>query len=210
MPLGLLDLGLIDGQNWGAAALDAVEAAINYGPVICTSATRPAGVVGRTIFETDTGRLYVCTVAGTPGTWKFLASTTSEERASLRKTFAGNTDATASAAPTFVDWFTVGTAAIPPWATAADLNIVISGITGITAGSTGYYLRAQLANGTSSTEVVETGASTTARWATTLACRVTFTNTGNQSLTVQASRFDGTGQWRADTGTVCNAQIAYR
>ena len=59
-----IDLGLIDGQAWGATHVDALEAAINglegglslVKRVVCTSTTRPAAAAGTVIYETDTKR----------------------------------------------------------------------------------------------------------------------------------------------------------
>lgn len=57
-----VDLGKVDGQNWSAADVDALEAAINLGVNVCTSGTRPGSpATGTTIFETDTGDLRIWT-----------------------------------------------------------------------------------------------------------------------------------------------------
>ncbi|MEY2580528.1 MAG: hypothetical protein QOE09_377 [Ilumatobacteraceae bacterium] len=93
--MALLDLSLVDGDDWNAAAVDALELAINKYHT-CTSATRPTGAnlyEGVIIYETDTHRRWIYSGSA----WVFLDTTSTSNRAGVILTDAAQTIVTATA-----------------------------------------------------------------------------------------------------------------
>lgn len=165
---------------------------------ICTSSTRPTSPFeGMMIYETDTDIIYW--YSGT--SWVARVATTLQQSTVYQSAPAGNDDLTAAA---MADWgSTIGTVAIPSWATVTMVVVSINGAYPVSAAG-GYQFRIVLDGVAGRTMTGLPGQDFTNNPRASMSWTDTFTgfSTGSsKTLKMQGFRSSGTGAMRVDTAS---------